>query len=205
MRLGLQGSDRRYFALFDAAAENVADAGRLLHGLLAAFPANADLGEQMRACEQRGDGITRDLITLLNSTLVTPFDRDDLFALASAVDDVVDHLDEAADALAIYGVREVPPVAVRQAAVAEGACAALAEAVRRLDGLRDVATALTDVREHEREGDRLVRTALADLFDGSTDPLIVIRWKDIHEAIEHAINAAERAAAVIDAIQLKSR
>jgi len=205
VRFRLQQSDARYNALFAAAADNVATAGRLLHELFAAYPDGGDLGERMRACEHEGDRITRALVELLNTTMLTPFDREDVYALASAIDDVVDHADEAADELAIYGVRKVPAAAVAQAHAAELACAALAEAVRRLDGFRAVADAVEAVRQHEREGDRLVRTALAELFAGDADPLVVIRWKDIHEEIERAIDACERAAVVIDSIYLKSR
>ncbi len=205
MRLRLVPTNPRIIELLRDAADNVGEAGRLLHTVFREFPDQRDAIAELRAAEQRGDAISRELFGLLESTMVSPIERDDAFALASAIDDVVDHLDEAADELQLYGVREVLRPALEQAAVAEATCALLCEAVHRLDGFQDAREVITELRARETEADQLYRRAVGTLFSGETDPLTVIRWKDIHEELEAAVNAAERAGEVLETISLKTR
>jgi uncharacterized protein len=183
----------------------MAEAGRLLAAVFAGFPGTRETIAELRVAERHGDAVTRELFQLLESTVVSPIDREDAFALASALDDVVDHLDEAGDELLLYGIRTVPETAVEQAAVAAAACALLQEAVHRLEGPADARDVIAQLRARETEADALYRQAVAALFSGETDPLTVIRWKDIHEELESAVNAAERAAEVLETISLKSR
>ena len=145
------------------------------------------------------------MINLLNRTFVTPLDRDDMYRLASAIDDVCDHIDEAADNIDLYEVRDVPARAQEQADVVYRAASRLHEAVELLEGHGDSQKQLYALRELEDEGDRLVREAIADLFRSETDPLTIIRWKDIHEQIEEAVDACENAADVLEAILVKNR
>jgi predicted phosphate transport protein (TIGR00153 family) len=205
VRLRLVPTNPRIIELLRDAADNVGEAGRLLHTVFREFPDQRDAIAELRAAEQRGDAISRELFGLLESTMVSPIERDDAFALASAIDDVVDHLDEAADELQLYGVREVLRPALEQAAVAEATCALLREAVHRLDGFQDARGVITELRARETEADQLYRRAVGTLFSGETDPLTVIRWKDIHEELEAAVNAAERAGEVLETISLKTR
>ncbi len=136
---------------------------------------------------------------------MTPFDRDDMYRLATALDDVCDHVDEAADNIALYGVKVVPPEARAQASVILRSAIKLDEAIGRLDGFRDSRQQLIDLRELEDEGDRLVRDAVAGLFRSGQDPVSIIRWKDIHEQLEAAVDACENAADVLEAILVKNR
>ena len=145
------------------------------------------------------------MINLLNRTFVTPLDRDDMYRLASAIDDVCDHIDEAADNIDLYEVRDVPARAQEQADVVYRAASRLHEAVELLEGHGDSQRQLYAVRELEDEGDRLVREAIADLFRTEQDPLTIIRWKDIHEQIEEAVDACDNAADVLEAILVKNR
>ena len=159
----------------------------------------------IRELEHEGDRLTHEVINLLNRTFVTPFDRDDMYRLASAIDDVCDHVDEAADNIDAYEVVNVPEKALQQAEVIHRAASRLCEAVELLEGYRDSRRQLVALRELEDEGDRLSREAVADLFRTDVDPLVIIRWKDIHEHLEEAVDACENAADVLEAILVKNR
>ena len=128
-----------------------------------------------------------------------------MFQLASALDDICDHIDEAAGNIAGYGVTEIRPSAKQQAEVILRSTEKLSEAVAQIDGFKDADRQLNELRDLEDEGDRLNRTAVAELFATATDPLVVIRWKDIHEQLEEAVDACENAADVLEAILVKNR
>ena len=145
------------------------------------------------------------MIQLLNTQYVTPFDREDIYELTTAIDDVVDDIEEASDLLELYGVESPTRHAVEQCAILVGAVEQLAEALQRLKGLRGIQDVLAELKRLEDEGDRVVHDAVAALFrDDRIDPLIVIRWKDIYEGLERAIDAAEHAANVIANIVVKN-
>jgi predicted phosphate transport protein (TIGR00153 family) len=161
--------------------------------------------ERIKAVETAGDGITRDLITLLNTQYLTPFDREDIFMLATEIDDVVDYLEEASDLLGLYGVEMPTRHAVEQCVIIVKAVEQLATALDNLKGMRGVQEALIELKRLEDEGDSVLRDALASLFrDGRIDPLIVIRWKDIYEGLERSLDACETAANVIANILVKN-
>jgi predicted phosphate transport protein (TIGR00153 family) len=205
-RIKLTPQNREFYSLFGSASRNAVEISRLLVHLLDRFPEDgATLIRQIKDREHEGDRITHDIVDLLNRTFVTPFDRDDIYRLASAVDDVCDHVDEAADNLALYGVKHVPDAARAQADVILRAAIKLDEAVVRLDGFRDAKEELIELRSLEDEGDRLVRDAVAALFRSGQDPISIIRWKDIHEQLEGAVDACENAADVLEAILVKNR
>jgi len=159
----------------------------------------------VKKAEHEGDTITRDLIQLLNTQYITPFDREDIYQLATSVDDVVDHMDEASDLLELYGIESTTRQAIEQCRILVGAAEHLATALGELKGLQSVQKELVALKELEDEGDRISRDAIADLFrDPRIDPLIVIRWKDIFEALEDALDACETAANVIGNIVVKN-
>jgi hypothetical protein len=159
----------------------------------------------VKAIEDEGDTITRDLIQLLNTQYITPFDREDIYQLATALDDVVDHLDEASDLLELYGVESPTRQAIEQCRILVGAVEHLSVALAELQGMRRVERELVALKKLEDEGDRVLHDAIADLFrDPRIDPLIVIRWKDIFEALEDALDACETAANVIGNIVVKN-
>ena len=206
MRIRLTPQRREFFDLLAAASGNAVDIARLLLELLERFPTDgAELVGRIKSHEHKGDDVTREVVGLLNRTFVTPFDRDDIYRLAMALDDVCDFVDDAADHLDSYGVEQVPRHAHEQADVILRAAIKLDEAVRRLDGFKDSTTQLQELQELEDEGDRLVRDGVAELFHSETDPIAVIRWKDIHERLEDAIDACENAADVLEAILVKNR
>jgi predicted phosphate transport protein (TIGR00153 family) len=205
-RIRLTPQKREFFGLYAQASANTVEIARLLVQLLESFPDDGgELIEQIKSREHEGDRLTHDVVDLLNRTFVTPFDRDDMYRLAGALDDICDHVDEAADNLGSWGVERVPQKARAQAEVILKATTKLDEAVRRLDGFRDSSDQLAALRELEDEGDQLERDAVAELFSSTDDAKVIIRWKDIHERLEEAVDALENAADVLEAIVVKNR
>ncbi len=204
-RISLVPQNREFFRLFARASANTVEIARLLVRLVEEFPANGQLLREIKDAEHEGDRVTRELVDLLNRTFVTPFDRDDIYNLAGAIDDVCDHVDEAAGDIAGYGVDSIRPAAKKQAEVILRSAEKLDSAVACLEGFKNADRQLDELRELEDEGDRLNRAAVAELFASSDDPLLVIRWKDIHEQLEEAVDACENAADVLEAILVKNR
>ncbi len=205
MRFSLTPRTSEFFTLFGKAGENALEVSRLVERRFREHPNSGITQEQVKAEETTGDSITRELITLLNTQYVTPFDREDIYALATEVDDVVDYLEEASALLGLYGVEMPTRHAVEQCRIIVSACEQLAIACHNLKGLRGVQEALVEVKAFEDEGDRVLRDALASLCrDEGIDPLIVIRWKDIYEALESSIDACEKVAHVLEGISLQS-
>lgn len=205
MRISLTPRTTEFFTLFARDGENALETARLVERRFREHPTSGVTQEQVKAVETAGDGITRDLITLLNTQYITPFDREDIYQLATVIDDVVDYLEEASDRLGLYGVEMPTRHAVEQCAVIVRACEQLAIACDNLKGMRGVQEALIELKNLEDEGDRLLRDALAALFrDEGIDPLIVIRWKDMYEGLERALDACETAANVIANIVVKN-
>ena len=205
-RLRLTPQKGEFFELYARASANTVEIARLLVQLLDSFPDDGNaLITQIKAREHDGDELTHEVVNLLNRTFVTPFDRDDMYRLASAIDDVCDHVDEAADNLGSWGVERVPEKAREQAQVILQATTKLDEAVRRLDGFRDSSDQLAELRALEDKADALERDAVAELFRSIDDAKVIIRWKDIHERLEEAVDALENAADVLEAILVKNR
>jgi predicted phosphate transport protein (TIGR00153 family) len=205
-RLRLTPQKHEFFDLYAQASANAVEIARLLVDLMERFPEDGQgLITQIKEREHDGDRLTHEVVLLLNKTFVTPFDRDDMYRLAGALDDICDHVDEAADNLGSWGVDRVPEKAGAQARVILQAATKLDEAVRRLDGFKDSSDQLAALRELEDEGDELERDAVAELFNSTDDAKTIIRWKDIHERLEEAVDALENAADVLEAIVVKNR
>ncbi len=205
-RFRLTPQKREFFDLYTQASANTVEISRLLVELMEHFP-DDDQGliRRIKEREHEGDKLTHEIVLLLNRTFVTPFERDDMYRLAGALDDICDHIDEAADNLGSWGVERVPEKARAQAGVILRASTKLDEAVRRLEGFRDSSNQLAELRALEDEGDELERDAVAELFRSTDDAKVIIRWKDIHERLEEAVDALENAADVLEAILVKNR
>jgi predicted phosphate transport protein (TIGR00153 family) len=202
-RLTLTPRKREFFALCNRAAENIVAIADLLVELLARFPEGVEgLAREVKNLEHEGDRITHDVVDLLNRTFVTPFDRDDMYRLAGALDDVCDHVDEAAGRIVGYGVTEIRLQAREQAQAIRRSAGKLADAVALLEGFQAHLDAL---RELEDLGDQILHDSVSSLFMARVDPLEVIRWKDIHEGLEEAMDACEYAADVLEASVVKNR
>jgi len=194
-----------FYPLFDRAATNLVSTSQLLLDLLEHYPDRRALVDEIKDREHEGDRVTHEIVQLVNKTFVTPIDREDIYNLATVLDDICDFMDQVADELNLYGVEEVPPEAIEQAGVILRAVSKIADAVHGLDGLKDISHHLIDVHTLEDEGDRIVRAATARLFRDGLDPLVVTRWKDIHHDLEQAVDSCEKAAHVLESIYLKNR
>jgi predicted phosphate transport protein (TIGR00153 family) len=196
--------EREFFDLFEEAGANIVRAADLLDQMLRGYPENAGLARDILICEQEGDRITHDIIQLLNQRFVTPIDREDIYALASGLDDIVDWAEEAADYLGLYRIEAPMEQAQRLAHILLQASRQVSEAMPRLRGFKDISHYTVEINRLENDGDRVVREAMAALFDNGIDPMVVIRWKDIYERLESAIDATEQVANILEGIVIKN-
>jgi predicted phosphate transport protein (TIGR00153 family) len=200
----LVSRDRQFFDLFEEAAGNIMRAADLLDQMLRGYPENAAMARDILICEQEGDRITHDIIRRLNEMFVTPIDREDIYGLASALDDVVDYTEEVADYLGLYKIEAPFEQAQQLAHVLYQAARQIAEAMPRLRDFGDMSHYTVEVNRLENDGDRISREAMAALFEGGIDPMVVIRWKDIYERLENAIDATETVANILEGIVIKN-
>ncbi len=196
--------DRGFFDLFEAAANTALQAAGLLDRMLAEHPDHPELPSEIRELEHVGDRITHDLIHRLNTTFVTPIDREDILDLASALDDVTDLVEEVADLFVLYKIEAPMEQAQELAHLLALACGELAAAMPLLRSFADFSVHIVEVNRLENEGDRVSREAVASLFDAGIDPMVVIRWKDVFERLEEGIDATERTANVLEGIRIKN-
>lgn len=199
------GRDTRYFDLFEESARNAVTAAELLSQYIDELPDRPELAKEIGRIESETDRVTHDIIQHLNATFVTPLEREDILQLAAAGDDIVDLIDETADLILLYKV-EAPMEEAR------GLCALLVEATRALEQAMPRLRTFDSIRHYtvevnrlENEADRLSRSAIAGLFEGGIDPMVVIRWKDIFERLEDAIDACEMVANILEGIVIKNR
>jgi uncharacterized protein len=200
----IAGRDREFFDLFEEAGGNIVRAASLLETMLGDYPEQSQLAREILICEQEGDRITHDIIQRLNQTFVTPIDREDILALASALDDIVDFTEEVADYLGLYKIEAPMEQAQQLSKVLHQAARQVAEALPRLRSFKDLSHYTVEINRLENDGDRITREAIAALFDDGIDPMVVIRWKDIYERLEEAIDATEHVANIIEGIVIKN-
>jgi|SRR5579875_2078881 len=209
----LTSRDQVYFELFEEAGQNVARAAELLERMLAEYPDSRELASEIRHCEHEGDRITHEIIDRLNHMVRAPqrqqdagvpIERQDILALASALDDIVDYTEEVADYLGLYRIEAPMDQALELAGVLRRATREIAEAIPGLRDFRDLSRHTVEINRLENEGDRVTREAVASLFDGGIDPIVVIRWKDVFERQEAAIDATERVAWILEGIVIKN-
>ena len=194
-----------FFDLFEEAGANIVRGAGMLDEMLRDYPAQREIAREILICEQEGDRITHDLIHALNNTFVTPIDREDIISLASALDDIIDFVEEVADMLGLYKIERVTDAAQRMAAVLNQSARQVAEAVQRLRNFSGVSHFTVELNRLENEGDRIAREAVAALFDDpGLEPRDIIRWKDIYERLEQAIDATEAVAHIIEGISIKN-
>jgi predicted phosphate transport protein (TIGR00153 family) len=204
MRLSLVPRTSEFYDLFAAAGENALEAARQVDARFRAFPEREVRQAQVKELENKGDDLTRQIIELLNTQYITPFDREDIYELAKAIDDVVDFIENASDLLTLYKVERPMPQSLEQCRILVEAAGHLSRAIGELRGLRNAERHLVEVKAREDEADSLLREAIAGLFENHVDPVEVIRWKDIFEALEDAIDACETAADVVGNIVVKN-
>jgi uncharacterized protein len=197
--------DDELLALYAEAGGNAARATGLLRELIADYPERAGLAREVLLCEQEGDRITHDIIHRLDGggRGRRPLDLTDGHALATTIDDIVDYAEQTADALGLYGIEAPMEQSERLAEVLLAATRQVAHALTAFRAGEDYAGYLVEVHRLENEGDRIQRDGTAALFAGGIDPMVVIRWKDIFDSLEQAVDACETAANLMEGIALK--
>jgi uncharacterized protein len=196
--------DRVFFDLFSEAGRNNLHAARLLKEMLEKWPDDEGLGREILLAEKEGDRITHDIIQRLNSTFVTPIDGEDIYALATQLDDIVDYTEETADFMGLYKIEAPMEQSVAMADVLVKACEQLAAVLTDLRSFKGFEGYWVEIHQLENDGDRLYRDALASLFANGIDPMIVIRWKDLFTSLERALDACETAAHILEGIVIKN-
>jgi uncharacterized protein len=203
VRLRLIPREERFFDLFVDDVANVLGAARLLEAMLRAYDQVERRAGEIRDLEHRGDEISHDIGRRLESTFVTPFDREEIHALISGLDDVLDHIEEVADTFILYRIDAPTPVAIQQAAIIVRQCEQLHEALGNLRGFKGLEKYWIEVHRLENEGDRLARTAIAGLFENGKKPIELIKWKDVYSLLEQTIDKCEDVANIIERIVVK--
>lgn len=204
MRFSLLPRDRTFFDLFNEAGQNTLRAAGMLDEMMATWPDDNGLGREILIIEQEGDRITHDIIRRLNSTFVTPIDREDIYGLATKLDDVVDYIEEAADFLALYQIEAPMAQAQDLTRILVKCCEQLSLGLENLPSFRDLDQYWIEIHRLENDGDRVSRDAVASLFSNGIDPMVVIRWKDMFAVLEKAIDATENAAHILEGIVIKN-
>jgi len=197
--------DPELLTLFEESGRNVQRSAMLLRDLLSDYPEQAGLARDIVLCEQEGDRIVHDILHRLaeRGSRRAHLDPNDVHALAGALDDIVDFAEEAADQLALYAVEATMEQAQQ---ISEVLVLASEQVARSLRGLRnglDLGPQLVEIHRLENEADRIQRAAIANLFVAGIDPMIVIRWKDIFDTLESAVDACETVANVLEGMVLK--
>jgi uncharacterized protein Yka (UPF0111/DUF47 family) len=205
VRLRRARPDPELLTLFEESARNVQRSALLLRDLLADYPERSGLGHDILLCEQEGDRIVHDILHRLaeRGSRRAHLESADVHALAGALDDIVDYAEEAADQLALYNVEAPMEQAQAMAGVLVAAAEQVATGLRGLRNGLDVGGQLVEIHRLENEADQIQRAAIADLFVAGIDPMIVIRWKDIFDTLESAVDACETVANVLEGMTLK--
>jgi uncharacterized protein Yka (UPF0111/DUF47 family) len=195
--------DAELLTLFEESGRNVQRASGLLRDLFAEYPEQPELAAEVRECEHEGDRIAHEILSRLAERGTADLAAADVHALTGALDDIVDHAEEAADQLGLYGVEAPMEPAQQMAEVLVDAADQVAASLRELRDGEDINANLVEIHRLENHADSIVRAAVASLFVNGIDPMMVIRWKDIFETLEEAVDACETVANVLEGITLK--
>lgn len=196
--------EEQYFALFSQMTSYIHDASRALVEMLADQSGNyEEHSRRIKIIEHECDELTHKVSTRLNKSFITPFDREDIYLMSSALDDIVDLIDEAARAMVMYGVHESTAHARQFADVIQRMAVELHEIVSRLERPDGMSSRLVTLHTLENEGDEIFHRAIQELFHNVQDPLYVIKWKSIYEQLEAAVDRCENVANIIESVIIK--
>ncbi len=196
--------EESFFELFSEAARNIQEAARALTAMMESYADPAAQAARIKELEHKGDRCTHEIMKRLNQTFITPFDQEDIHALATALDDVLDLIEAAADRMVVFKIEKPTPEAHRLATIIERSAAAIVEGVSHLKALAAMAPCLVEINSLENEADRVARDAVGRLFEAEHDPLTIIKWKEIYETLEEATDRCEDVANVLESIALKN-
>lgn len=198
--------EEKFFVLFERLAELLMQAGRTLHEAVNDFPSLPEKAKQLERIEHDADQVTHEIMAKLNSTFITPIDREDIHRLAASLDDVIDFVEGATEHMVLFKVKEATPQFKRLAEVVLRQAEEIHKMIPRLKNLRhaDILVHCIEVNRLENEGDRIDREAIAELFEKKADPLEVMKWRDLYDILETATDKCEDVAIVIEGIFLKN-
>jgi len=203
VRFSLRPVESSFYELFSEMAAHLVDGANLLAAMLDPDTDKKALGEQMREAEHQADETTHAIVKRANTTFITPFDREDIYRLASSLDDVMDFMEETVDLVGLYELGVLPAEFAPQVEVLQRATRLTAEAMPRLRTMKDLDEYWIEINRLENEGDRSYRRAVANLFGGAYKSLEVLKLKDVIDSLEHAIDALERVANTVEQIAVK--
>jgi predicted phosphate transport protein (TIGR00153 family) len=190
--------------MFAASGQNLVTGARLLKDLLGAAPSDRkEIAEKMRAAEHAGDEVTHAIMRELNESFITPFDREDIYRLASSLDDVMDAMEAAVDLVVLYQIGELPPEVADQVDVIERAAELTAEAMLKLRSMKDLSEFWIELNRLENQADQIYRRLLARLFGGDFDAMTVMKLKEVVDQLEGAADAFEHVANTVETIAVK--
>lgn len=203
MRFSLRPVETSFYDLFTESASHLVEGSRLLAEMLDPTKDRSAIAERMREAEHQADETTHKIVRRVNSTFVTPFDREDIYRLSGLLDDVMDFMEETVDLIGLYELGELPPEVAQQVEVLQRATQLTAEAMPRLRTMKDLEEFWIEINRLENQGDRAYRRIVAHLFGGSYKALEVMKLKDVVDSLEHAIDALESVANTVEQIAVK--
>jgi predicted phosphate transport protein (TIGR00153 family) len=203
VRFSLRPTDSTFYDLFAESAQNLVTGANLLAELFQVDTDRPALAKRMRDTEHQGDEFTHAIVRRVNTTFVTPFDREDIYRLAAGLDDVMDFMDEAVDLVTLYEIDKLPGELAKQVEVIQRAAELTAEAMPRLRTMHDLEDYWIEINRLENEADQVHRRLLATLFSGMYEPMEVLKLKDVVEELEAAADAFEHLAHAVQTIAAK--
>jgi len=203
---GLIPKEERFFQLFKDMTANIIEGAKLLKEMLDTFENPGEMQKKIKDIEHKGDSITHEIIQKLNKTFVTPLDREDIYSLASKLDDILDLIDASAQRLIMYNVEYIPSQAKSLGFIILQSCLAVDKAVAMLgkNTNEQIFQACVEINALENEADRVSREAIGHLFDNEKDPIQLIKWKEIYETLEKATDKCEDAANILESVVVKN-
>ena len=202
---GLIPKDEKFFAMFKEMTTTIIEGAQLLKEMMDSFENPALSQKMIKDVEHKADQLTHDIIKKLNKSFVTPLDREDIYALSAALDDILDLIDASAQRIVMYNVENTTPEAKELAFLILKSCQTIDKAVALLGGkLEPIAEYCVEVNALENEADRVCREAISRLFDEEKDPIQLIKWKEIYETLERATDKCEDAANILESVVVKN-
>ncbi|MBT0663992.1 DUF47 family protein [Geobacter pelophilus] len=202
---GLIPKEEKFFAIFKEMTVTIIEGANLLKDMMDNFEDPATSQKRIKDVEHKCDQLTHDIIKKLNKSFVTPFDREDIYALSSALDDIMDLIDASAQRFVMYNVEKPTPESKELAFIILKSCQTIDKAVGILGGkLEPISAYCVEVNALENEADRVCREAISRLFDEEKDAIQLIKWKEIYETLERATDKCEDAANILESVVVKN-
>lgn len=192
-----------FFELFNEAAQNMALGSRRLKEMLESYRDVEQKAREIKRIESAGDTMTHTIIKKLNQTFITPIDREDIYGLTSAIDDVLDCVEAVTDQLALYKIERPTPEAIQLAGIIYESTEELCKGIAQLGAGTDMSACFITVNSLENDADRITRDAIAKLFEQEKDPLVVMKWKEIYESLEKSTDRCEDVSNILESIAMK--